>query len=164
VLGEPGGQPVPLVSPGYDDRIRAYGTSPAAVAETELAGLHRARPPMCLRDFQVPPTELRGWAEYLRPAGFRGHLGVPLFAPDGRHLGQLTLNTETAAHPTNAARDLIGTLAPLIGHAVDPLRSPRRRGSSTARPRGGADPRRAIAAAARAGRPPAAGRGLGCSR
>jgi hypothetical protein len=38
-------QLVPLVSPGYDDRIRAYGTSPAAVAETELVGLHRARPP-----------------------------------------------------------------------------------------------------------------------
>lgn len=30
-------------------------------------------------------------------------LGVGLFAPDGRYLGQLTLNTETAAHPTDAA-------------------------------------------------------------
>ena len=27
------------------------------------------------------------------------------------------------AHPTDAARDLIGTLAPLIGYAVDPLRT-----------------------------------------
>jgi DNA-binding CsgD family transcriptional regulator len=114
---------VPLVSPGYDDTVRAYITSPASVAEIELLGLDRARPPMRLRDFPVPPGEVRGWAEYLRPAGFREGLGVGLFAPDGRHLGQLSLNTESAAHPTDAARDLIGVLAPLVAQAVDPLRS-----------------------------------------
>ncbi|MHA6793478.1 response regulator transcription factor [Pseudonocardia bannensis] len=114
---------VPLASPGYDDTARAYLTSPASVAEIELLGLDRARPPMRLRDFPVPPAEVRGWAEYLRPAGFREGLGVGLFAPDGRYLGQLTLNTESAANPTDAARDLIGTLAPMIAHAVDPLRT-----------------------------------------
>jgi hypothetical protein len=108
-------QLVPLVSRGYDDPARAYFTSPASVAGIELLGLHRARPPMRLRDFPVPPADVRGWAEYLRPAGFREGLGVGLFAPDGRYLGQLTLNTDTAAHPADAARDAIGTLV-----GVDP--------------------------------------------
>ena len=44
-------------------------------------------------------------------------------APDGRHLGHLTVHTDTPTHPTDAARDLIGALAPLLAHAIDPLRS-----------------------------------------
>jgi DNA-binding CsgD family transcriptional regulator len=114
---------VVLADQGYPDRVLAFFSSPAAVAETELVGLHRAGPPLCLRDFPVPAAELPGWAEYLWPAGFREALVAGLFTPDGRHLGQLALNTDTAAHPTDAARDLIGALAPLLGHAVDPLRS-----------------------------------------
>jgi DNA-binding CsgD family transcriptional regulator len=112
-----------LAERGYDDRMCSWFTSPAAVAEVELVGLHRAGPPMRVRDRSGPPSELRGWAEYLQPAGFRESLGVPLFAADGRHLGQLGMHTDTVAHPTDAARDLIGLLAPLLGHAVDPLRS-----------------------------------------
>ena len=117
------GAHVLLVDQGHDDRIRGWCTSPGAVAEVELLGLHRTRLPMRLCDVPVPPAQLRSWAEYLWPAGFRECLGVPLFASDGRHLGQLGLHTETAAHPTEAARDLIGALAPLLAHAVDPLRT-----------------------------------------
>ena len=115
--------PVSLVSKGYDDLVRAYFESPAVVEEIELIGLSRRRPPVRIRDMPVPPTEVRGWTEYLRPAGFREGLAVGLFAPDGRFLGFLGLNTDTAAHPTDAARDLIGRLAPMIAHAVDPLRT-----------------------------------------
>ena len=53
-------QHVPLVGHGYDDRARAYISSPAIVTEIELLGLHRARPPMCLRDSPVPPAQLHG--------------------------------------------------------------------------------------------------------
>ena len=112
-----------LVNQGHDHRITDWLTSPAAVAEIEKLGLHRPRPPMRLRDVPVAPTELRSWVECLWPAGFRETLGVPLFTPDGRHLGQLGMHTDTAAHPPEAARNLIGLLAPLLGHAVDPLRS-----------------------------------------
>lgn len=31
--------------------------------------------------------------------------------------------TDTGGHPTAAARDLIGALAPVIAYAVDPMRS-----------------------------------------
>src|SRR3954452_7421560 len=37
--------------------------------------------------------------------------------------GVLTVHTDTPVHPTDAARDLIGALAPTFGHALDPMRS-----------------------------------------
>jgi AraC-like DNA-binding protein/DNA-binding CsgD family transcriptional regulator len=71
-----------------------------------------------------PPGNLCGLTlRELAPAGFRGGLAVGLFAPDGRHLGILGLNTDSGRHPTEAARDLIGALAPVIAHAVDPMRA-----------------------------------------
>ena len=33
------------------------------------------------------------------------------------------MHTDTPAHPTDAARDVIGALAPTLGHALDPMRS-----------------------------------------
>lgn len=117
------GAPVSLVSQGYDEAVRAYYDTPAVLEEFELLGLDRAHRPICIRDLPVPPGEVRGWAEYLQPAGFREGLAVGLFTPDGRYLGVLGLNTDTEVHPTEAARDLIGQLVPLIAYAVDPLRS-----------------------------------------
>lgn len=112
-----------LVSEGYADPVRAFFESPEMHEEIELVGLPRARPPLRIRDLPVPPAELRSWVEYLEPAGFQETLAVGLFAPDDRFLGALGLSTEATAHPTDAARDLIGTLAPMIAHAVDPLRT-----------------------------------------
>ena len=118
-----GSEPVSLVVHGYGDAVRAYFNSATVVEEYELLGLDRSRPPMRLCDLPVAPAEVRGWAEYLAPAGYREGLAVGLHTPDGRYIGILGLNTDTLAHPTVAARDLIGMLAPVIAHAVDPLRS-----------------------------------------
>ena len=63
---------------------------------------------MRLCDLPVAPAEVRGWAEYLAPAGYREGLAVGLHTPDGRYIGILGLNTDTLAHPTVAACDLIG--------------------------------------------------------
>jgi GAF domain-containing protein len=115
-------QHVPLAVQGYDDRSRDYITTPAIVEDIELLGLDRPGRPLRLRDSPSPPEEDRGWAEYLEPAGFREALARPLFAWDGRHLGLLAVHTDTPAHPTDAARDLIGALAPTLGHALDPMR------------------------------------------
>jgi len=100
-----------------------YITSPANIQEIELLGFNRVRRPLRVRDLPVAREQIRGWAEYLKPAGFREGLAVALFTRDGRHLGLLGLNTDTDRHPTEAARDLIGMLAPTIASAVDPLRS-----------------------------------------
>jgi DNA-binding CsgD family transcriptional regulator len=115
--------PVPLVSRGYDDATSGWITSRANTDEIEMLGFTRSRSAMRLSDLPVPREQVRGWADYLQPAGFREGLGVGLFTSDGRHLGLLGMNTDTAAHPTEASRDLISLLAPLIANAIDPLRS-----------------------------------------
>jgi DNA-binding CsgD family transcriptional regulator len=114
---------VPVVSCGYDDATFGYITSRVNTDEIEMLGFTRSRSAMRLGDLPVPRQHIRGWAEYLDPAGFREGLGVGLFTSDGRHLGLLGMNTDTAAHPTEASRDLIGMLAPLIANAIDPMRS-----------------------------------------
>jgi DNA-binding CsgD family transcriptional regulator len=114
---------VSLVSYGYDAPLRAYLESPAAFEEIELLGLDRSTPAMCVRDLPIPAGELQGWVEWMWPAGFREGVATPLCTPDGRYLGILGLHTDTQKHPTDAARDLVGSLAPLIASAVDPMRT-----------------------------------------
>jgi DNA-binding CsgD family transcriptional regulator len=106
---------------GHDKRNRSYLESTAFNEQVEAAGLFRRRRPMCLRDMPLPPTELPSWAEHWWPAGYREGLGLPIVARDGRQVGLMTLYTESAAHPTDAARDVIGAMAPMIAAAVDPM-------------------------------------------
>ncbi len=114
---------VPVVSVGYDEAVRRYIASPTNTDEIELLGFDRTAEALRVCDLPIPRERIRGWAEYLGPAGFREGLAVGLFARDGRHLGVLGLNTDTDRHPTEDARDLIGMLAPTIANAIDPLRS-----------------------------------------
>ncbi|HYT10018.1 MAG TPA: hypothetical protein VEL73_05090 [Mycobacteriales bacterium] len=112
---------LPLLDGSAAAPLQAYFRTPAANEELELVGLSRPRPPLCLRDSPVPPEETVAWMDYLWPAGFQEGLAVGLFAPDGRHVGFLGLLTDTTAHPTDAARDLVGVLAPTIASAIDRL-------------------------------------------
>jgi DNA-binding CsgD family transcriptional regulator len=112
----------PLVSQGYPDGLNRYMSGPAGVAEIELLGLNRSGGATRLSDLRTPLEDVPSWAEYLAPAGFRGGVVAGLFAADGRYLGMLGLNTDTAGHPTEAARDLISVLAPTIAFAIDPMR------------------------------------------
>lgn len=112
-----------LVSTGWGDDTAAYLDGPILVEEIEQLGMTRSRTPLRVADFPSPASELRTWAECLLPAGFREGLGVCLFAPDGRHLGFLGLFTGSPVVPSDAARDLLAALGPLLAQAVDPLRS-----------------------------------------
>ena len=112
-----------LVRNGYDDRACAYLDSAEFRTDVELCGGRPTRPPGRLWDLPGPPDEVEAWVEYLAPAGFRDGIGVGLFTPDGRYLGVVCLYIVRAVPPTDAARDLIGALAPLMAHAVDPMRS-----------------------------------------
>ncbi|WP_214368480.1 hypothetical protein [Pseudonocardia sp. H11422] len=113
----------PLAIAGYDERCRRRLQGPEVVTDVELVGLDRRRQAICARDFPVPAQEVPTWADYLWPAGFRETLGVGLFTADDCYLGILGLHTDTPAHPTDAARDLIGLLAPVIAAALDPTRT-----------------------------------------
>jgi DNA-binding CsgD family transcriptional regulator len=85
--------------------------------------MQRSREAVRVCDLTVRPEEVHAWTEYLVPAGFREGIGVSLFSPDGRFLGLLGMHTESATPASDAARDLLGHLAPVIAHAVDPMRS-----------------------------------------
>ncbi|MDQ7906070.1 helix-turn-helix transcriptional regulator [Phytohabitans sp. ZYX-F-186] len=113
----------PLVCVGYDENVRSYLESRQHLDELELHGLGRKGPPLRLRDMPVPPERIRSWTEYLGPAGFREGMVVRLTTSDGRYLGILGLSTDSVAHPTDAARDVLGALSPVIAAAVDPLGS-----------------------------------------
>jgi DNA-binding NarL/FixJ family response regulator len=114
---------LPLARHGYSDRICAVLDAPAFMEDIETLGMQRHRAPTRVCDFPGPPEVVRTWAEYLLPAGFCEGIGVGLFTPDGRYLGVVAMHTESPVPPTDAARELLGVLAPLIAHAVDPLRS-----------------------------------------
>jgi len=110
-----------LTAVGHDAANRAYLESGEFNDQVEAFGLFRRNRPLCLRDVPVPAAEIPSWAEHWWPAGYREGLGVPLVAPDGRHLGLMTMYTDSPAYPSDAARDVIGAVAPMISAAIDPM-------------------------------------------
>jgi DNA-binding CsgD family transcriptional regulator len=112
-----------LAATGEVDALHASCESREGDAELELVGVNRPTPPLLLRDLPMPAAETLAWPQYLWPAGFGGSLGVGLFAPDGRHVGHLTVLTEDASRPTLVDRDLIGAVTRVMGHAVDRMRT-----------------------------------------
>ena len=112
-----------LAARGEVAALHAYYESPQGYAEMELVGVNRPTPPLLLPDLPMPAAETLAWPEYLWPAGFGGSVGVGLFTPDGRHVGHLTVLTESAVRPTLAERDLLGAVTGLMGHAVDRMRT-----------------------------------------
>ncbi|MEV4760983.1 LuxR C-terminal-related transcriptional regulator [Micromonospora sp. NPDC049559] len=113
----------PVVISGYDEASAAYLRTPEMYDEMRLLELNRPQPPMRLCDVPFPPQELRVWADYLAPAGFREGISVGLVDSDGTHLGLLLTHTDTATPPSDGVRELLGALAPVIAQAVDPRRT-----------------------------------------
>jgi DNA-binding CsgD family transcriptional regulator len=109
---------------GYPERVQRFFDSSAMVDSVERAGMREARSPVQIKDLPVPPDTLQSWAEYERPAGFGNGLAVPLSTSDGRYLGLFAAHTEAAAPLDAATCALLADLAPLLAHALDPLRAP----------------------------------------
>jgi DNA-binding CsgD family transcriptional regulator len=110
-----------LTAVGHDAANSAYLESSGFNEQVEAFGLVRRNRPLCLRDVPVPPAEIPSWAEHWWPAGYREGVGVPLVARDGRHLGLMTMYTDSPEHPSDATRDLIGAIAPMISATIDPM-------------------------------------------
>jgi DNA-binding CsgD family transcriptional regulator len=110
-----------LTAVGYDASNSAYLESSDFNEQVEAFGLFERNRPLRLRDVPIPPVEIRSWAERWWPAGYREGISVPLVARDGRHLGVMTMHTDSASHPSDAARDAIGMVAPMISAVIDPM-------------------------------------------
>lgn len=112
-----------LASVALDDGTLHYLSGPRMAHDIEVAGADRVRPPLSPSDLPFPAEELRTWAECLIPAGYHEALGVALFGPGHRRIGHLTLLSADATPPTQAVRDRLDALTPLLAEGVDPLRS-----------------------------------------
>jgi hypothetical protein len=112
-----------LAARGEVAALHSYYESPQGDAEMELVGVNRPTQPLLLADLPMPAAETLAWTQYLWPAGFGGSVGMGLFTRDGRHVGHLTLLTESASRPTVADRDLLGAVARVMALAVDRMRT-----------------------------------------
>jgi len=110
-----------LTSVGHNTANRGYLESSDFNEQVDAYGLFRRNRALCLRDVPVPPSEIRSWAERWLPAGYREGVGVPLVARDGRHLGLMTMYTDSPAYPSDAAREVLDVLAPMMSAAIDPM-------------------------------------------
>jgi hypothetical protein len=112
----------PLATAGHAEPLRRNFQTPEADVEVDQLGLNRRRPPMLASEIPQPLTESRSWAEYLLPAGFRGGLAAGLFTPDGRHVGFLSLLSESPSRPGPADREAVAAVTEVIAHALDRTR------------------------------------------
>ncbi|MEV6596298.1 LuxR C-terminal-related transcriptional regulator [Actinoplanes sp. NPDC051346] len=123
MLDAEGRRQPPLLWRGYPSAVVEHLHSTDFFVSVQRLGFSRNRSPLRLADMPVPPGELRGWAEFMAPAGFGEGIGIPLHTADGRYLGVLSTHTEDRKPVRGEIRDLLGDLAPLIAYAVDPLRT-----------------------------------------
>jgi DNA-binding CsgD family transcriptional regulator len=112
-----------LASADLDEGTLQYLCGPEMAHDVEVTGTDQRRPPSSPSDLPYPVADLPTWAECLLPAGYHEALAVALFTPDGRHVGFLALLSGATEPPAPAARWRLGRLAPLLGHAIDPMRS-----------------------------------------
>jgi DNA-binding CsgD family transcriptional regulator len=111
-----------LAATGDVEALHAYCESPEGDTELDLIGLNRLTVPLRHTDLPMPAEDTLCWPQYLWPAGYAGSVGVGLFTPDGRHVGHLTVLTESSSRPTVDERDRIGAIARVMAHAVDRMR------------------------------------------
>jgi hypothetical protein len=112
-----------VASDGDIGALARYFALPEADDEVEQLGLNRFQPPVPATALPVPLAETRAWGEFLLPAGFTDGVATALFTDDGRHLGFLALLTGDAEHRTASYVDLLGSLRPIVAHALDRLPS-----------------------------------------
>jgi DNA-binding CsgD family transcriptional regulator len=112
-----------LASVDLDRPVVDFLSGPAMAQDIEVTGTDRARPPLSPSDLPYPAQDLPTWAECLLPSGIQEGLGLALFAPHGRHVGFVALLSGSREPPSPLVRRRFARVAPLLAHAIDPMRS-----------------------------------------
>jgi hypothetical protein len=110
---------IPLATTGAVAPLHDYFGRPDADEEMERLGLNRRRPPMLASEIPSPLSEVRAWADYLLPAGFRQGVAAPLFTAAGRHIGSLGLFCADPSRPSPADRRIIAAITTVIADDLD---------------------------------------------
>ena len=82
-------------------------------------GLNRRRPPMRASTIPGSLSETRAWGDHLLPAGFREGVAAGLFAPDGRHIGFISLLSADRSRPSPADCRVVAGVTALIAAGLD---------------------------------------------
>lgn len=109
----------PLANAGYPDYLYAKLHEPQYRQEHLDLGMLRHRRPLRFRDLPDRGASVPTIAEYALPLGFREGLGMALFSPENRHVGYLSLNTQSRKYPTDRQARAVGLLAGTLGLVVD---------------------------------------------
>ena len=110
---------VPVLEDGATEALSAYFATGRAERELQQLGFFRAGWPMVAHRTASTLARTSAWRDHLTPAGFRDGLGAGLFAPDGRHVGFLSLLTYRPHTVTATAAALLHAVTPLLGAALD---------------------------------------------
>jgi DNA-binding CsgD family transcriptional regulator len=119
-----------LASRGYTDGVLDH-LNDAYVRENPAFQLLYHRVPRALRwqdlarDWGIDFAATFSAEEYLRPAGFNEGTTACLRLPEGRYAGALHVSWNTPSAATDANRDMIERLRPIMSVAADLLRSAR---------------------------------------
>jgi DNA-binding CsgD family transcriptional regulator len=98
-------------------------TGPMTAGTMDVTGGNGHRAQSCPSALPYSASELPSWADCLIPAGFHEALAAALFASGGRHVGFLALLSESRERPLRAQRHRLRRLTPVLGRAIDPMRS-----------------------------------------
>ncbi|NMH95594.1 hypothetical protein HF519_29470, partial [Pseudonocardia bannensis] len=107
---------------GIDAATRAEFQSEETGVVAERSGVARSPAVVRVRQLPMPLDEIGIWRDHLAPAGFGEGLGLGLRTPDGRYLGALVLLFDDPRHAPDAACRALEPLAPMLAHAIDPMR------------------------------------------
>jgi DNA-binding CsgD family transcriptional regulator/uncharacterized protein YbaR (Trm112 family) len=109
----------PLANADYPDYLFAKLHEPQYRREHVELGMIRHRRPLRFRDLPDRGASVPTIAEFALPLGLREGLGMALFSPENRHVGYLSLNTQSRVYPTDRQARAIGLLAGTLGVVVD---------------------------------------------
>lgn len=112
-----------LASLDLDRPVVDFLSGPLMARDIEVTGTDHARPPLSPSDLPYPAEALPTWAECLMPSGIHEALALALFAPEGRHVGFVTLLSSDRQPPSPVARRRLARIAPMLAHGIDPMRS-----------------------------------------
>lgn len=110
---------VPVLEDGETGVLQTFFSAAGSGRELEQLGFLRAGWPMVVHRSVPALARTTAWRDHLTPAGFRDGLGAGLFAPDGRHVGFLSLLTYRSHTVTATAAALLHAVTPLLGAALD---------------------------------------------
>ncbi|WP_433294072.1 LuxR C-terminal-related transcriptional regulator [Actinoplanes sp. CA-030573] len=112
-----------VASAGHDADGTSYMESEDLTELRKTTGLVGRRRPLRMQDAPPHWAQLPCWSEHWWPAGFREAVVAPIATRDGRHLGVLTLHTDSAGRPTAMGRDAVAVITHAIAAVLDPMNS-----------------------------------------